>query len=98
MVGENTEAGDVGPTVEESDIQQIVAAWTGIPMEKVSSDESDRLLKMEDTLHTRVIGQDETVKAISRAIRRARVGLKNPNRPNASFILSGLTGVSLYPS
>jgi len=62
-------------------------------MEKVSSDESDRLLKMEDTLHTRVIGQDEAVKAISRAIRRARVGLKNPNRPIASFIFSGPTGV-----
>uniref|UniRef100_A0A7I4E7J3 Clp R domain-containing protein n=1 Tax=Physcomitrium patens TaxID=3218 RepID=A0A7I4E7J3_PHYPA len=88
-----SETGDVGPTVEESDIQQIVAAWTGIPMEKVSSDESDRLLKMEDTLHNRVIGQDEAVKAISRAIRRARVGLKNPNRPIASFIFSGPTGV-----
>nr|ABK95905.1 unknown [Populus trichocarpa] len=88
-----TEAGDVGPTVTESDIQHIVSSWTGIPVEKVSTDESDRLLKMEDTLHKRVVGQDEAVKAISRAIRRARVGLKNPNRPIASFIFSGPTGV-----
>lgn len=87
------EAGDEGAIVTEVDIQQIVASWTGIPVEKVSSDESDRLLKMEETLHRRVIGQDEAVKAISRAIRRARVGLKNPNRPIASFIFSGPTGV-----
>ncbi|GMY15208.1 chaperone protein ClpC, chloroplastic [Fagus crenata] len=88
-----TEAGDVGPLVTEVDIQHIVSSWTGIPVEKVSTDESDRLLKMEETLHKRVIGQDEAVKAISRAIRRARVGLKNPNRPIASFIFSGPTGV-----
>ncbi|KAL5146079.1 Chaperone protein ClpC, chloroplastic [Glycine soja] len=88
-----TEAGDEGPIVTEADIQHIVSSWTGIPVEKVSTDESDRLLKMEETLHKRVIGQDEAVKAISRAIRRARVGLKNPNRPIASFIFSGPTGV-----
>ncbi|KAL6011748.1 ATP-dependent Clp protease ATP-binding subunit ClpA cd4b, chloroplastic [Asimina triloba] len=88
-----SEAGDGGPVVTEADIQHIVSAWTGIPVEKVSSDESDRLLKMEETLHQRVIGQDEAVEAISRAIRRARVGLKNPNRPIASFIFSGPTGV-----
>ncbi|CAI5996369.1 unnamed protein product [Closterium sp. NIES-64] len=82
-----------GPVVTEADIHQIVGAWTGIPVDKVSSDESSRLLKMEETLHNRVIGQDEAVKAISRAIRRARVGLKNPNRPIASFIFSGPTGV-----
>ncbi|KAK6912913.1 Clp, repeat (R) domain [Dillenia turbinata] len=88
-----SEAGDTGPIVTERDIQHIVSSWTGIPVEKVSTDESDRLLKMEETLHKRVIGQDEAVKAISRAIRRARVGLKNPNRPIASFIFSGPTGV-----
>ncbi|CAA6668334.1 unnamed protein product [Spirodela intermedia] len=88
-----SEAGEEGPIVTEADIQHIVSSWTGIPVEKVSSDESDRLLKMEETLHTRIIGQDEAVKAISRAIRRARVGLKNPNRPIASFIFSGPTGV-----
>ena len=59
---------------------------------QVSSDESERLIKMEGTLHQRVIGQEEAVVAISRAIRRARVGLKNPNRPIASFIFSGPTG------
>ncbi|CAN1318030.1 Chaperone protein ClpC, chloroplastic [Linum perenne] len=88
-----TEAGEEGPIVTEVDIQHIVSSWTGIPVDKVSSDESDRLLKMEETLHKRVIGQDEAVEAISRAIRRARVGLKNPNRPIASFIFSGPTGV-----
>ncbi|KAK9909406.1 hypothetical protein WJX75_001799 [Coccomyxa subellipsoidea] len=82
-----------GPLVTEADIANIVAQWTGIPVEKVSSDESERLIKMEETLHKRVIGQEEAVVAISRAIRRARVGLKNPNRPIASFIFSGPTGV-----
>ena len=66
------------------------AAMLGL---QVSSDESERLIKMEETLHQRVIGQEEAVVAISRAIRRARVGLKNPNRPIASFIFSGPTGV-----
>ncbi|CAI9093263.1 OLC1v1028727C1 [Oldenlandia corymbosa var. corymbosa] len=88
-----TELEDGRIMVTEVDIQHIVALWTGIPVDKVSSDESDRLLKMEETLHNRVIGQDEAVKAISRAIRRARVGLKNPDRPIASFIFSGPTGV-----
>jgi ATP-dependent Clp protease ATP-binding subunit ClpC len=87
-----TEAGQ-GPIVEEADIANIVAQWTGIPVEKVSADETERLVKMEEVLHNRVIGQEEAVVAISRAIRRARVGLKNPNRPIASFIFSGPTGV-----
>ena len=82
-----------GPFVTDQDIANIVAQWTGIPIEKVSSDETERLIKMESTLHGRVIGQEEAVVAISRAIRRARVGLKNPNRPIASFIFSGPTGV-----
>ncbi|RDX76255.1 hypothetical protein CR513_43776, partial [Mucuna pruriens] len=88
-----SEAGDGGPIVTEVDIQHIVSSWTGIPVEKVSTDESDRLLKMEETLRKRVIGQDEAVEAISRAFYRARVGLKNPNLPIASFIFSGPTGV-----
>jgi ATP-dependent Clp protease ATP-binding subunit ClpC len=88
---ESGEAG--GPVVDEADIANIVAQWTGIPIEKVSSDETERLVKMEEVLHSRVIGQEEAVTAISRAIRRARVGLKNPNRPIASFIFSGPTGV-----
>merc|ERR1712193_2080 len=85
--------GNVGPLVNEGDIAAIVSLWTGIPIEKVSSDETQRLIKMEDTLHTRVIGQDEAITAIARAIRRARVGLKNPDRPIASFIFAGPTGV-----
>ncbi|KAL6761273.1 P-loop containing nucleoside triphosphate hydrolase protein [Haematococcus lacustris] len=82
-----------GPTVTEQDIAHIVAQWTGIPVEKVSSDETERLVKMEEVLHGRVIGQEEAVSAISRAIRRARVGLKSPKRPIASFIFAGPTGV-----
>ncbi|MGD1941494.1 MAG: ATP-dependent Clp protease ATP-binding subunit [Leptolyngbyaceae cyanobacterium] len=81
------------PSVTEEDIAQIVASWTGVPVSKLTESESEKLLHMEDTLHQRLIGQDEAVKAISRAIRRARVGLKNPNRPIASFIFSGPTGV-----
>ncbi|KAI3953128.1 hypothetical protein MKW98_020323 [Papaver atlanticum] len=88
-----SESGGTGPVVTDVDIQHIVASWTGIPVDKVSIDESDKLLRMEETLHRRVIGQDEAVRAISRAIRRARVGLKNPDRPIASFIFSGPTGV-----
>lgn len=66
---------------------------TGVPVNKLTESESEKLLHMEDTLHQRLIGQEEAVKAVSRAIRRARVGLKNPNRPIASFIFSGPTGV-----
>jgi ATP-dependent Clp protease ATP-binding subunit ClpC len=87
------ENGDDMPSVDEEDIAQIVASWTGVPVSKLTESESEKLLHMEDTLHQRLIGQDEAVKAISRAIRRARVGLKNPNRPIASFIFSGPTGV-----
>lgn len=81
------------PVVTEEDIAEIVAFWTGIPVTKLTKSESEKLLHMEDTLHSRIIGQDEAVIAVSRAIRRARVGLKNPNRPIASFIFSGPTGV-----
>jgi len=79
--------------VEEENIAEIVSAWTGIPVSKVSKSENEKLVKMEELLHERVIGQEVAVGAISRAIRRARVGLKNPNRPIASFIFSGPTGV-----
>ena len=81
------------PVVGEEDIAQIVASWTGVPVQKLTESESAKLLNMEETLHQRLIGQDEAVKAVSKAIRRARVGLKNPNRPIASFIFSGPTGV-----
>lgn len=78
-------------TVE--DIAAVVSVWTGIPVAKLTKDESERLLNMEDVLHNRVIGQDEAVKAISKAIRRARAGLKDPKRPIGSFIFLGPTGV-----
>ncbi|MGB5961245.1 MAG: ATP-dependent Clp protease ATP-binding subunit [Coleofasciculaceae cyanobacterium] len=81
------------PQVDEEDIAQIVASWTGVPVNKLTESESEKLLHMEDTLHQRLIGQEDAVTAVSKAIRRARVGLKNPNRPIASFIFSGPTGV-----
>jgi len=84
---------DDSPVVTEEDIAYVVAAWTGVPLNKLTETESEKLLNMEDTLHNRLIGQEEAVRAVSRAIRRARVGLKNPNRPIASFIFSGPTGV-----
>jgi len=70
-----------------------VSDWTGIPVKRLAEEESERLMKMEDILHKRVIGQDEAVKAISKAIRRGRVGLKDPKRPVGSFIFLGPTGV-----
>ncbi|BAY22444.1 UvrB/UvrC protein [Calothrix sp. NIES-2100] len=81
------------PVVDEEDIAQIVASWTGVPVNKLTESESELLLHLEDTLHQRLIGQEQAVTAVSRSIRRARVGLKNPNRPIASFIFSGPTGV-----
>ncbi len=79
--------------VTPEDIAQVVASWTGIPVSKLAEEETERLLKMESILHERVIGQDEAVKAVSRAIRRARAGLKDPKRPMGSFIFLGPTGV-----
>ena len=80
-------------TVTEDDISQIVASWTGIPVKRLAEEESERLLNMEEILHNRVIGQDEAVVAIARAIRRAHAGLKDPARPIGSFIFLGPTGV-----
>ncbi len=80
-------------TVTEEEVGDIVASWTGIPVKRLAEEESERLMKMEDVLHERVIGQDEAVKAVSRAIRRGRVGLKDPKRPTGSFIFLGPTGV-----
>jgi ATP-dependent Clp protease ATP-binding subunit ClpC len=79
--------------VTENDVADVVSNWTGIPVAKITGSESARLLKMEDTLHERIIGQKHAVVAVSKAIRRARVGLRNPNRPIASFIFAGPTGV-----
>jgi len=89
----NSTDAEYTPVVDEEDIAYIVGSWTGIPVNKLTESESEKLLQIEDTLHQRLIGQEEAVKAISRAIRRARVGISNPNRPIASFIFSGPTGV-----
>jgi ATP-dependent Clp protease ATP-binding subunit ClpC len=89
----NDNGEDDSPFVDAEEIAHIVASWTGVPVNKLTETESEKLMNMEDTLHQRLIGQEEAVKAVSRAIRRARVGLKNPNRPIASFIFSGPTGV-----
>ena len=79
--------------VTETDVSDVISNWTGIPVTKITGSESERLLKMEDTIHERIIGQKHAVIAVSKAIRRARVGLRNPNRPIASFIFAGPTGV-----
>jgi len=79
--------------VTEEDIAQIVGSWTGIPVKKLTESESQRLLQLESTLHQRVVGQEEAISAVSRAIRRARAGLQDPKRPIGSFIFLGPTGV-----
>ena len=79
--------------VTEEDVAAVVAGWTGIPVTRLNEDEGQRLLHMEDILHKRVVGQDEAVKAVARAIRRGRVGLKDPKRPIGSFLFLGPTGV-----
>jgi ATP-dependent Clp protease ATP-binding subunit ClpC len=79
--------------VNEEDIAHIVSTWTGVPVSKLAEEESQRLMKMESILHQRVVGQDEAVRAVSRAVRRARAGLKDPRRPVGSFIFLGPTGV-----
>ena len=79
--------------VTSEEIAQVVSSWTGVPVAQLTKEESERLLNMEDILHKRIVGQDKAVSAISKAIRRGRVGLKNPNRPIGSFIFLGPTGV-----
>ena len=79
--------------VMENDVSGVISNWTGIPVTKITGSESNRLLKMENTIHERIIGQKHAVISVSKAIRRARVGLRNPNRPIASFIFAGPTGV-----
>ncbi|MCL1997082.1 MAG: ATP-dependent Clp protease ATP-binding subunit [Defluviitaleaceae bacterium] len=80
-------------TVDEGEIADVVTSWTGVPVKKLQQEEQGRLMGMEKTLHKRIIGQDEAVKSISRAIRRGRVGLKDPKRPIGSFLFLGPTGV-----
>lgn len=86
-------AGKSHDEVTPADIADIVSSWTGVPVTQLSTEESDRLLHIEDELHRRIVGQDEAVEAVSRAIRRGRVGLKDPKKPIGSFIFLGPTGV-----
>ena len=86
-------AGKSHDEVTPADIADIVSSWTGVPVTQLSTEESDRRLHMEDELHRRIVGQDEAVEAVSRAIRRGRVGLKDPKKPIGSFIFLGPTGV-----
>lgn len=80
-------------TIDDNDIAEVVAVWTKIPVSKIQEGESERLLKLEETLHARVVGQSEAVSAVAKAVRRGRVGLKDPNRPIGSFLFLGPTGV-----
>ncbi|HLB43747.1 MAG TPA: AAA family ATPase, partial [Candidatus Limnocylindrales bacterium] len=89
---QSTVAADT-PQVTEEDIAQVVAMWTGIPVTRIAQEESERLLHMEDAIHARVIGQQEAIETVSKAVRRARAGLKDPKRPIGSFIFLGPTGV-----
>ncbi|WP_376792940.1 ATP-dependent Clp protease ATP-binding subunit [Thermoflexus sp.] len=84
---------DEGPKVTAEDIAEVVSMWTGIPVSRIAGDESQRLLHMEEELKKRIVGQDEAINVIARAVRRARAGLKDPRRPIGSFIFLGPTGV-----
>jgi len=85
--------GETVPEVGEEDIAQIVAAWTGVPVSRLVEEETSRLLRMEEEIHKRMVGQDEAIKTVSQAVRRARAGLKDPRRPIGSFIFLGPTGI-----
>ncbi len=90
---EEGEEGIATPVVTEEDISEVISMWTGIPVARIASEESARLLKMEESLRGRVIGQDEAIESIARAVRRARAGLKDPRRPIGVFLFLGPTGV-----
>src|SRR5690606_31668599 len=87
----NTETGQ--PRLVAEDIAEVVSMWTGIPVMRIAGEESERLMHMEEALHNRIIGQHEAIEAISKAVRRARAGLKDPRRPIGSFMFLGPTGV-----
>lgn len=88
-----SQKGEITNEVTEEDIATVVSGWTGVPVSQLTEEESERLLKMEDILHKRLIGQNEAVSAVAKSIRRGRVGLKDPKRPIGSFIFLGPTGV-----
>ena len=85
--------GNARTVVSEEDVAEVIALWTGVPVRKLATDETQRLLQMEDHLHERVIGQHEAIEAVARAVRRGRAGMKDPKRPTGSFIFLGPTGV-----
>ena len=93
MILEEKQENGYADRVTEEDVATVVSEWTGVPLQQLEKKESQRLLELEALLHERVVGQDEAVKAVSRAIRRARSGLKDPNRPIGSFMFLGPTGV-----
>ena len=88
-----TEKGQEKPKVTVDDIADVVSMWTGIPVTRLATEETERLLQMEDALHLKIVGQDEAIKIVSKAVRRARAGLKDPRRPIGNFIFLGPTGV-----
>ena len=87
------EKGHDSPVVTEENIAEVVSMWTGIPVTRLSASETERLINMEEELHQSVVGQDHAINVVSKAVRRARAGLKNPKRPTGIFIFSGPTGV-----
>lgn len=87
------ERSEDSPKVTADDIAEVVSMWTGVPVMQIAQEESERLLKMEEELHERIVGQDEAIEAIAKAVRRARAGLKDPKRPVGSFVFLGPTGV-----
>jgi ATP-dependent Clp protease ATP-binding subunit ClpC len=84
---------DVVAEVDEEEIAEVLASWTGIPVFKLTEEETAKLLRMEDELHKRIVGQDNAIHSVSQAIRRTRAGLKDPKRPSGSFIFLGPSGV-----
>ncbi len=89
----NINSGSNNKVVTSDDIADVISGWTGIPVKSIQQEETERLLNLEKILHNRVIGQDEAVEAVSKAVRRGRVGLKDPKRPIGSFLFLGPTGV-----
>ncbi|MCZ6529784.1 MAG: ATP-dependent Clp protease ATP-binding subunit [Chloroflexi bacterium] len=87
------ERSEDSPKVTAEDIAEVLSMWTGVPVTQIAQEESERLLQMEDALHERIVGQDEAIEAIAKAVRRARAGLKDPKRPVGSFVFLGPTGV-----
>jgi ATP-dependent Clp protease ATP-binding subunit ClpC len=90
---EGDDGGESQASIGENEIAEIVSMWTGIPVKKMTEEETAKLLKMEEELHNRVVGQNEAIKAVSRSIRRTFAGIKDPNRPSGSFVFLGPTGV-----